>query len=82
MGETMQRLEDNLTRALRSLENRGIRVVGPAYSPHGFVFEVMGFMLTESQVLELQEAGNLYSWGIREFANRIGQETRDGEHSP
>ncbi len=77
----MQRLEDNLTRALRSLENQGIRVVGPAYSPHGFVFEVMGFILTESQVLELQEAGNLYL-GIRGFANRIGQETRDEEHPP
>ncbi len=78
----MQRLENNLTGALRSLENRGIRVFGPVYSRHGFVFEVMGFMLTESQILQLLEAGNLHSWGIREFANRIGQETRDEEHSP
>jgi hypothetical protein len=81
VGEIMQRLENNLTRALRSLENQGIRVFGPVYSPHGFVFEVMGFMLTERQILQLLEAGNLHSWGIREFAHRIGQENRDKEHA-
>ena len=73
----MHQLENNLTRALRSLENQGIRVFGPAYGPNGFVFEVMGFMRTESQMVQLLEAGNLHSWGIREFANWIGQETKD-----
>jgi len=40
------------------------------------VHPVNGYLLTTEQILELDSKNELTSWGIREFAEKIGKEAR------
>lgn len=71
----MKRFEISLEKAIGCLRNQGIAVGRPIVGPRGPVFNVAGVLLTESQILQLRETGNLDSWGIRAFPNKV--EERD-----
>ena len=70
--------ETEINRALRSLRNQSIPVSDPKRGDNGFVFDVMGFMLTERQILTLQEENNLNAQGIREFAEKAKPKNKAG----
>jgi hypothetical protein len=67
--------ESEIDKALRSLKNQGIAVSGPIVGDT-FVYDVMGFMLTKSQVLTLQRENKLNEHGIREFAKKAEGEAK------
>ena len=62
--------ETEINKALRSLKNQRIPVSDAKRGDKGPVFDVMGFMLTEHQIVTLQEEKNLNAQGIREFAEK------------
>lgn len=67
----MRQHEPKLERALRSLRAQGIPVSQAIVGDQGFVFAVMGFMLTAIQINDLLDIGHLTQAGIREFARRV-----------
>jgi len=67
----MERLESKLERALASLRSQRITVSQPIVGEQGFVFDVMGFMLTAAQINDLFDLRKLDRRGIREFAESV-----------
>jgi hypothetical protein len=63
--------ESEINKAVQSLRNQGISVNGPIVGSSGHVFDVMGFMLTEAQIVTLQRENRLGPHDIREFAKKI-----------
>ena len=63
-----EKYESAINIALRSLENQGIPLSPPIVGPRGMTFDVMGYMLTESQIVGLRRENSLDAQGIREFA--------------
>jgi 4-hydroxy-L-threonine phosphate dehydrogenase PdxA len=64
-----------IQKALRSLKAQRIPVSGPIVGDT-HIFNVMGFMLTESQIITLQDENKLNAHGIREFAKKAEMKTR------
>ena len=62
---------DKLDACVKSLKQQRIPVSRAIVGEDGFVFEVMGFMLTESQILRLCEYGQLNAEGIKAFAKSV-----------
>lgn len=62
---------DKLDGCLDVLKGQGISVGRGMAGEDGFIFEVMGFMLTGSQILKLCEYGQLNAEGIRAFAKSV-----------
>ena len=80
----MKKYESNLGKAFRSLRNQGIpaSVVGIT-SEDGAFHSVMGFLLTDSQILDLSECGELHAQGIRQFVANFDKEAKrkpTGQH--
>jgi hypothetical protein len=67
----MKGYEPKLDRALRELKRRAIPVSRAIVGDQGFVFAVMGFMLTATQINNLLDLGKLNQDGIREFARIV-----------
>jgi hypothetical protein len=63
--------ETEINKALRTLKNQDIPVSQAIVGPHGFTFDVMGYMLTAAQIVELKDANKLHAQGIREFAKKF-----------
>jgi len=63
----MTTFESELDKALRSLKNQGIVVTTAFVAEDGMVYQVDGYLLTEQQILKLQEGRNLHLQGIKEF---------------
>jgi hypothetical protein len=60
-----------LDTCLTGLKQQGISVVA---GDSGSVFEVMGFMLTPEQIVELHQQGQMDANGIKAFAKSIKQD--------
>ncbi len=60
-----------LDTCLTGLKQQGISVVA---GDGGSVFEVMGFMLTPEQIVELHQQGQMDANGIKAFAKSIKQD--------
>jgi hypothetical protein len=70
----MQEVEmalDKLAACVKSLKQQRISVSRGMVGEDGFVFEVMGFMLTGSQILKLCEYGQLNAEGISAFSKSV-----------
>jgi len=63
--------ETEINKALRSLKDQNIPVSGAIVGEHGHVFDVMGYMLTAGQILDLYQEKKLDAKGIREFAKKF-----------
>jgi hypothetical protein len=70
-GKTMEKHEDELSTALRSLRNQNISVSSGILGPNGLVFDVMGIMLTGRQILRLKQVGRLNAEGVEKFAKSV-----------
>jgi hypothetical protein len=64
-------MEQDIDKALRQLKNQGISVSDGIVGPQGIVRDVMGFMLTVPQILQLRSEQKLNAEGIREFAKEF-----------
>ncbi len=64
---------DKLAACVKSLKQQRISVSRGMVGEDGFVFEVMGFMLTGSQILKLCEYGQLNAEGISAFSKSVGR---------
>ena len=62
---------DKLDACITNLKGQGISVSPGMVGPDGFVFEVMGFMLTGAQIIKLAEIEQLNESGIKGFAKRV-----------
>ncbi len=62
---------DKLAACVKSLKQQRISVSRGMVGEDGFVFEVMGFMLTGSQILKLCEYGQLNAEGISAFSKSV-----------
>jgi hypothetical protein len=62
---------NNLDACLSILKQQGISVSPPSVGENGFIFDVMGFMLTGEQIVTLHEYGRLNAQGIRAFAKSV-----------
>jgi len=62
---------DKLDACVKSLKQQRIPVSRGMVGEDGFIFEVMGFMLTGSQILKLCEYGRLNAEGISAFAKSV-----------
>ncbi|MGB8472731.1 MAG: hypothetical protein WCE61_01450 [Candidatus Acidiferrum sp.] len=60
-----------LATCLMGLKQQGISVGGRAVEENGSTFEVMGFVLTAEQIVELHENGQMDANGIKAFAKSI-----------
>src|SRR5713226_5287194 len=71
------RYESNLHRAVRKMIAQRMSV-GHTFVTHEgkMVHPVNGYLLTTEQILELDSKNELTSWGIREFAEKVGKEAR------
>ena len=63
--------ETEINKALRSLKNQNISVSSAIVGPHGHAFDVMGYMLTAAQIVQLKNENNLNAQGIRAFAKKF-----------
>ena len=63
--------QSEINKALQSLENQNISVSPAVVGPQGHTFDVMGFMLTVAQIVELNHDNKLNAQGIREFAKKF-----------
>jgi len=63
--------ETKINQALRSLKDQNIPVSRAIVGEHGHTFDVMGYMLTAGQIVELYDGKKLYAKGIREFAKKF-----------
>ena len=71
--------EFSINKALASLKAQGIEVSNAGITPNGgMVRAVMGFMLTNKQILELYAADKLDKAGISDFARRYEEEHKKG----
>ena len=70
--------ETEINKALRSLKSQRISVSNPIVGNEGHVFDVMGFMLTASQIVELHRENKLNERGIREFAAKYEADRKKG----
>jgi hypothetical protein len=74
---TKPKYESNLQRAIRKIKAQRMSV-GDTFVRHDgvMVYPVNGYLLTTEQILELDSKNELTSWGIREFAEKLGKEAR------
>jgi hypothetical protein len=63
-----------LDTCLTGLKQQGISVSQSVVGENGFIFEVMGFMLTAEQIIELHQHGQMDANGIKAFAKSIKQD--------
>jgi hypothetical protein len=63
-----------LDTCLTGLKQQGISVSRGAVEENGSIFEVMGFMLTAEQIVELHQNGQMDANGIKAFAKSIQQD--------
>jgi len=63
--------ESEINKALRNLNNQHIPVGPPRVDPPHVLFEVMGYLLTGPQIVDLNHQKKLHSRGIREFAEKL-----------
>jgi hypothetical protein len=59
---------------LTGLKQQGISVSRDAVGENGPIFEVMGFVLTAEQIVELHRNGQMDANGIKAFAKSIKQD--------
>jgi len=60
-----------LDTCLTGLKQQGISVSQGIAGENGSTFEVMGFMLTAEQIVELHQQGQMDANGIKAFAKNI-----------
>jgi hypothetical protein len=60
-----------LDTCLTGLKQQGISVSQGVLGENGSTFEVMGFMLTAEQIIELHQQGQMDANGIKAFAKSI-----------
>jgi hypothetical protein len=60
-----------LDACLSVLKRQGISVSPPSVGENGFIFDVMGFILTGEQIVKLHEYGRLDASGIKAFAKSV-----------
>jgi hypothetical protein len=63
-----------LDTCLTGLKQQGISVTQGGAGDSGSIFEVMGFMLTAEQIVELHQQGQMDANGIKAFAKSIKQD--------
>ena len=63
-----------LDTCLTGLKQQGISVSRGTAGENGSIFEVMGFMLTAEQIVELHQNGQMDANGIKAFAKSIQQD--------
>jgi len=63
-----------LDTCLAGLKQQGISVGQGVVGENGFTFEVMGFVLTAEQIVELHENGQMDANGIKALAKSIKQD--------
>ncbi len=63
-----------LDTCLAGLKQQGISVSQDVVGENGPTFEVMGFMLTAEQIVELHQQGQMDANGIKAFAKSIKQD--------
>lgn len=63
-----------LDTCLTGLKQQGISVSQGVAGENGSTFEVMGFMLTAEQIVELHQHGQMDANGIKAFAKSIKQD--------
>jgi hypothetical protein len=66
-----------VNKALRNLVKQNISVSKAAVGPQGHTFDVMGYMLTVGQIVELDREKKLNAKGIREFAKNFELGTKE-----
>jgi len=64
--------ETDFNKAVRILMNQGISVSPNVMGTQGLTFNVLGYVFTEMQIVELNRRKKLYPNGIREFAKEFG----------
>ncbi len=64
---------NQLDTCLTGLKQQGISVSQGTVGENGSIFEVMGFMLTAEQIIELHQQGQMDANGIKAFAKSIKQ---------
>lgn len=71
-------MEHDIQKAHRSLKAQRIPISGAFFSGKRdtLIFNVMGFMLTEIQIVTLKDENKLNAHGIREFAKKAGEKPR------
>ena len=62
-----------LDTCLTGLKQQGISVSQEEVGENGSTFEVMGFMLTAEQIVELHQQGQMDPNGIKAFAKSVKQ---------
>jgi hypothetical protein len=66
----------DLRSALHTLRNHGIIVSGPYRRQNGaFVFSIANCVITEDELLRLQDEGKLQANDLQEFLAEIGKRT-------